>query len=330
MKQPWPQKDGMGTSVEPSALTQAPLPAPIPVAPLTDELEMPAIAKRVKNAGRKEWDCIIQRRALPGLSQDVADDIFNPYTSPKKAPLQPTTPLKGQGLPSPGRLNAAPGWRQRSPSRQKQIFLHSESARPTNGLTIPDSSSPRKVSAMRLPTEGEALAGKTTEKPQPSTFLGRINRTNAFTKPGPIPPSKYQVQKNESLDDRTSAIFAGKRIRAIGDANCAALRQELERAGAALININGADVDFYVVRLAGYALFRSCECISLTAACSGTEQMSQEAPQDEHHKFRTECWVERCIFESRICEVDENVTFRPLSVPTPLAGTASCVGCSIG
>ena len=69
--------------------------------------------------------------------------------------------------------------------------------------------------------------------------------------------------------------------------------------------------------------------LSLTTACSGAELMKQEAPEDEHHKFRTECWVERCIFESRICEVDENVTFRPLSVPTPLAGTVTGVGCPI-
>ena len=337
MKQPWPPKEKMGTQVEPSALTRAPLPAPIPVAPLTDELEMPAVAKRVKNAGRKEWDCIIQRRAQPRLSQDVADDMFNPHTSPKKASRASTTPVKRQGSLSPDRLNATPGWHKRSPSRQKQVFLRADPAQPTNGLTIPNYSSPRKVSAMRLPTEGDAaalaepgaVAGKKAENPEPSTFLRRIDRTNAFAKPEPIPPSKSQVQKNENLDDSTSGIFAGRRLRAIGEANCAALCQELERAGAVLINRNGAEVDFYVVRLAGYALFRSCECISLTVACSGTELMNQEASQDEHHKFRTECWVERCIFESRVCEVDENVTFRPLSIPTPLAGTASCVSCSI-
>lgn len=281
------------------------------------------MAKRLKNAGRKEWECIIQRRAPPGLSQDGSRRL--------------ASPLKGQDPLSPGRLNATPGWRQRSPSRQKQTFLPTESAQPANGNTTADSSSPRKVSAIRLPTEGEPaaltepelIAGKRTEKPEPWNFLRRIDRANAFTKPEPIPPSKYQVKKNEDLDVPMSAIFTGMRLRAFGEANCAALRQELERAGAALINRNGAEVDFYVVRLAGYALFRSCELNSLTAACSGAEEMKKEAPQNEHHKFRTECWVERCIFESRICDVDENVTFQPLKVPTPLAGTASYVPCSI-
>ena len=54
--------------------------------------------------------------------------------------------------------------------------------------------------------------------------------------------------------------------------------------------------------------------------------MKKEVSEDEHHKVRTECWVERCMFESRICEVHENVTFRPLGVPTPIAGTVSGVG----
>jgi hypothetical protein len=338
MKQLWPPKGDIGTQVEPSAPTQAPLSAPILVAQLTHELEMPATAKRVKNASRKEWDCIIQRRALPGLTQDVADDSFNPYTPPEKAYRPPSTPLRAQRPQSPSKINATPGWRKRAPPKQKQIFLPIESAQPIESLAVPDSSSPRKVSAMRLPIEKEAAAlskaevatANRTEKPELPTFLGRIDRANSFANPGPIPPPKYQVQKNDDPDGLTSPIFAGKRIRTIGEANCAALCQELESAGAALINTKGAEVDFYVVRLAGYALSRSCECISLTVASSGANLMKQETSEDEYHKFRTECWVERCIFESRICEVDENVTFRPLSVPTPLAGTASGVCRPIG
>lgn len=260
MKQPWPPKEKIGTQAEPSVLTQASLSAPVPVAQLTDESEMPAIAKRVKNAGRKEWDCIIQRRALPGLSQDATNDVYNPYSPQKTAPRPPATPLKGQGTLSPSTTSAAPGWRKRTPSKQKQVFLPIELAQPMDGLAVPDSSSPRKVSAMRLQAEDEAttlarreaVVGKRIEKPELPTFLGRVDRTNAFAKPEPVPPSKCQVQKTENPDDPTRAIFAGKRIRAIGEANCAALRQELERAGATLIIRNGTETDFYVVRLVGY------------------------------------------------------------------------------
>ena len=257
VKQRWPPNEEIGTQV-PTASTQAPLVAPIPVAQLTDELEMPAIAKRVRNAGRKEWDCIIQRRALPGLSQDAANDVCNPYTPPKKAPRQPTTPLRGQDSLLPSAGNAIAGWHKRSPPKQKQVFLTAESARLANGLSF---SSSQRVSAMRLPVENEGVAlakrdaaiGKKTEKPQPPTFLGRIDRTSAFAKHERVPTPKYQVQKNEDPDALTSATFAGKRVHTIGAASCAALRQEMERAGAALIDTTGAGVDFYVVRLAGCA-----------------------------------------------------------------------------
>jgi len=267
VKQPWPPKEEIGTQVEPSGLTQAPLPAPTLVGPLTDELERPAIAKRVKNAGRKEWDSIVKRRVLPGLSQDATDDVYNPYTPTKKASRPPATPLKGKGSLSSSELNATPGWRKRAPPKQKQVFLPAESVQLTDGLATPDSASPRKVSAMRLLAKNEASAlakhetvtGKRTERHEP-TFLGRIDRTNAFARSEPIPPLKHQMQKNQGHDDQPSAVFEGKRIRAIGDANCEALHQELERAGAALINNNGAEVDFYIVRLAGYAPSYSCEC----------------------------------------------------------------------
>jgi hypothetical protein len=260
VKQPWPLQEEIGAQV-PTALAQAPLTVPTPVAQLTDELEMPVIAKRVRNAGRKEWDCIIQRRALPGLSQGMADNVYNPYTPPRKASQLSATPLRRQGLLSPSTVNASPGWHKRSPPKQKQVSLTAESAQPTIGLPVPDVSSPRRVSAMRLPAENEAAAlvkpeavtGKRTTKPERPTFLGRIDRTNSFAKPVPAPLPEYKVQKNEDPDGSTSEIFAGKRVRTIGDANCAALRQEMERAGAALIDGTGAKVDFYVVRLVGCA-----------------------------------------------------------------------------
>jgi hypothetical protein len=261
VKQPWPPK--IETQVEPSASTQTPLFAPIPVAQLIGESEMAAVAKRVKNAGRKEWDCIVQRRALPGLSQDTTDDVPNPYTSPKRPSRPPATPTKegrGQYSQSSSEISATPGWRKRAPPKQKQVFLPAESPQPIGGPAVPDSSSPRKVSAVRLSTKPEAVTEKSKKvKPEPPTFLGRIDRTHAFAKPEPIPSSKYQVQKNEDPGGLTNAMFAGKRIRTIGEADCTALRQELERAGAALVIDMGAGVDFYVVRLAGYALSRSCD-----------------------------------------------------------------------
>jgi len=38
-------------------------------------------------------------------------------------------------------------------------------------------------------------------------------------------------------------------------------------------------------------------------------------------KYRTECWLERCIFEERLCPPADHVTFLPLGIEIPLPGT---------
>ena len=42
--------------------------------------------------------------------------------------------------------------------------------------------------------------------------------------------------------------------------------------------------------------------------------------EDERKKYRTECWLERCIYDERICPPDEHVSFLPLSIPIPING----------
>jgi len=46
-----------------------------------------------------------------------------------------------------------------------------------------------------------------------------------------------------------------------------------------------------------------------------------EWPKEEHSKFRTECWLERCLFEKRVCSLEENVTYAPLLISSPPEGT---------
>ena len=46
-----------------------------------------------------------------------------------------------------------------------------------------------------------------------------------------------------------------------------------------------------------------------------------ESDEGERAKFRTECWIERCIFEERICPPEEHVVFTPLKINTPVEGT---------
>lgn len=37
-------------------------------------------------------------------------------------------------------------------------------------------------------------------------------------------------------------------------------------------------------------------------------------------KYRTECWLERCIFEDKVCPPDADISFTPLAIETPIPG----------
>jgi DNA replication regulator DPB11 len=37
-------------------------------------------------------------------------------------------------------------------------------------------------------------------------------------------------------------------------------------------------------------------------------------------QYRTECWLERCLFVDRVCAPDEHASFVPLGVPLPVPG----------
>jgi DNA replication regulator DPB11 len=53
---------------------------------------------------------------------------------------------------------------------------------------------------------------------------------------------------------------------------------------------------------------------------SGSKLYREEPDDTLKSKYRTECWLERCIFEERVCAPEEHVTFRPLNIQMPVAG----------
>ncbi|KAH7341527.1 hypothetical protein B0J17DRAFT_714695 [Rhizoctonia solani] len=114
----------------------------------------------------------------------------------------------------------------------------------------------------------------------------------------------------------TAKVFSGKRIAPIGEACGPMLYDALRAHGASVIETTDPkgkrkagdsepdlppEVDFYIVRLA-------------------SESAKQASKLDSYHKFRTDCWVEHCIFEDRLCLPEENVTFAPLKIEFPVPG----------
>ena len=63
-----------------------------------------------------------------------------------------------------------------------------------------------------------------------------------------------------------------------------------------------------------------CDDAILIVSCSGSKLYREETEEQERAKYRTECWLERCLNENRVCAPEEHVLFVPLNVVTPLPG----------
>ncbi|KZP22630.1 hypothetical protein FIBSPDRAFT_787042 [Athelia psychrophila] len=100
-------------------------------------------------------------------------------------------------------------------------------------------------------------------------------------------------------------LFAGLTFRGLGEARSPIVRTEIEGCGGRMVSDAEPDenVDFVLVRLV-----------------SGSKLYLDEPDSAERAKYRTECWLERCVFEERICAADEHVVFTPLTIQTPVAG----------
>lgn len=117
------------------------------------------------------------------------------------------------------------------------------------------------------------------------------------------------------------SLFAGQSFRAYGQANGEVLRNVVEKHGGRWIQDGEGNVDFILVRLIEYVVVPYLCCIPLIQSlASGTTLWRHEKGEERRAKYRTECWVEHCIFKERICKPDEHVSFTPLKIDTPVEG----------
>ncbi|KAH8094535.1 hypothetical protein BXZ70DRAFT_1072697 [Cristinia sonorae] len=108
--------------------------------------------------------------------------------------------------------------------------------------------------------------------------------------------------KSDGVPEKTG-VFSGLTFRALGEARCASVKAAAEDAGGKLIDDSDAEVDYIIVRLV-----------------SGSKLFREEPDDSLRVKYRTECWLERCLYEERICGPDAHITFVPLSIETPIQG----------
>ena len=124
------------------------------------------------------------------------------------------------------------------------------------------------------------------------------------------------VASNASADlsEKGRVMFAGLKFRALGEARCANVRKAVESAGGRWMSSHDdEDADIVLVRLV-----------------SGSSLAWGETDEGERAKYRTECWLERCLFEERVFAPEEHVAFTPLRAVLPIKGVdgvlLSCSG----
>ncbi|KAH9902436.1 hypothetical protein C8Q73DRAFT_3906 [Cubamyces lactineus] len=287
-----------------------------------DEEEIASV-KRVPTATLRLWQSILQPRGF-----EVQEGRL--VRSPSKAQSRQNTSYRRKPSPSSralrrGSLKAGDG-EPHAPASAISSFRRARSFAPApKDVSTPLSRQPFK----RAPTITEgAILGRNSSL----SFLGRsvgsvqgaggissdipIASTSAVagsstSREGSAVPDGIAVgSAGESISQGARKLFKGKRLRAIGEARCANVRRAIEDCGGSWVGADDDDdsVDFIVVRLvSGSAIFR------------------QEGDATERAKYRTECWLERCIFEERICSPAEHIAFVPLAVEAPISGSEDMV-----
>ncbi|KAL5526618.1 DPB11 [Sanghuangporus sanghuang] len=252
-----------------------------------------------------------QRASTPSSQLDANADVeetANVKRMPEAAALLWESALKKRGFEMKG------GKLLRSPS--KSAFLSREGSQipllPSSHIHDEPATSSRTKSSLNAAFKRtKSFAAKTTEPDAANSAFQRVLSTPAAAENRQVSTiisgSLVQQDRNH-IPEGERNLFSGLRFRALGEASGPKLTEALELRGGTVIVDADTEVDFIVVRLV-----------------SGSTFYRNEPSQTERQKFRTECWIEQCMFEERVCAGDEHPAFVPLRIPTPLPGADKLV-----
>lgn len=118
--------------------------------------------------------------------------------------------------------------------------------------------------------------------------------------------------------------MAGLTLRAVGEVWQPGVRDAVEKMGGRLVPEDSDEVvNYIVVRLVRYVVYITPRLrFKLILYCqrSGSKLYRDELDELERPKYRTECWLERCLHEERLCAETEHAVFIPLKIETPVPG----------
>ncbi|KAL4066709.1 hypothetical protein J3A83DRAFT_4259044 [Scleroderma citrinum] len=136
-----------------------------------------------------------------------------------------------------------------------------------------------------------------------------FRRETSFSAQGPE-DAEGSTAKHPIIQEVSSiaTLFAGRTFRLLGEARCPNVRSAIEGCSGVVTDDDTAEVDFIIVRL-----------------ISGSKLYRDETDSIERAKYRTECWLEHSVFLERICAPEDNVSFTPLGIPTPIPNAENIV-----
>ncbi|KAG1735309.1 uncharacterized protein EDB91DRAFT_1144813 [Suillus paluster] len=250
----------------------------------------------------------------PSLEHDLADE--EEPASLARAPVRAVTlQLWGSLLRPRGfELDAVGNKLVRSPSKSQSVA----------GLPT----SPTRLPARLMPDARAKYKEQERELQGKPSVISSFRRTNSFA-----PPTKELVTRQpfrrtttiavlgpedaegseaphrpEVKDSSMATLFSGYRFSLLGEAKCVNVRTAIENGGGVVMDEDADNVDFIVVRL-----------------ISGSKLYQNEPDETLRAKYRTECWLEHSVFQERICEPHENISFMPLTLPCPIPNAGQII-----
>jgi hypothetical protein len=242
----------------------------------------------------------------------MSDSLLTAYSPPPKAKVPLPTSVRNELLMGPEDRGEA-AVTKHIPRVSSQIWstiLKSQTSKPSSSaqsILSPIVDPPLNSTAISRVSSAKAAALHRPAETEPASKPSRQPFSRVLS--AAAGPSNLLHNMNTSDSARRPAgnrgVFTGKRVYAAGAANCLGLRQPLMDNGAIWLDHNDdlASADFVLVRLAESAII-----------------WQQNQDEQIRSRMRTECWVEQCLHDDRMCAPNEHMTFTPLRVMLPLNG----------
>ncbi|KAG7088076.1 hypothetical protein E1B28_012107 [Marasmius oreades] len=272
-----------------------------------DDDEEPASIQRVPAIQLRIWESLLKHR---GFKIDVEQGRL--IRSPTKSQTQRTCPEENDiGEERPARAGGT--------LNPRASFLASAGFRRANSFTVPANKSVRRILSTRKVLAVPEAADDDMEAnnvqmaidtPGAGPSVPRSDRASSLNACDADMNDPSQ-RPNAEAPDPTPGIFSGKRFLLLGEADSLSVRDAVKNSGGSFVEGDDTwderyehSVDFVIVRLAsGSSLF-----------CG----LPSSASASYRSKFRTECWLESCIFQERVCEPSQHVSFTPVGIPCPI------------